>query len=101
LSAYLRKPIVQICEPKNINHVLADKFDDSKLDSVHVNDIMPLIGHGIFVSDGREWKWFGTLQRPGLERKKIIRFLEVDRALECHVKDFLACIPSPPPRSPY
>lgn len=42
-------------DPKNIQHVLAVQFDDFVIGSTRRNNFYPLLGNGIFTSDGKDW----------------------------------------------
>ncbi len=42
-------------DPENIKAMLATQFDDFELGPLRRDQLGPLIGHGIFTSDGKDW----------------------------------------------
>lgn len=66
----LGRTVVQTIDPKNVQAILAQKFQDFDLGSR--NDAMrPLLGEGIFASDGPVWEHSRALLRPNFARNQI------------------------------
>ena len=42
-------------DPENIKAMLATQFGDFELGPLRRDQLGPLIGHGIFTSDGKDW----------------------------------------------
>lgn len=42
-------------DPENIKAILATQFKDFELGPLRFNQLAPLVGHGIFTSDGKDW----------------------------------------------
>ena len=42
-------------DPKNIQAVLATQFNDFALGELRTNNFFPLLGNGIFTTDGKSW----------------------------------------------
>ncbi|RMZ78908.1 hypothetical protein DV737_g3692, partial [Chaetothyriales sp. CBS 132003] len=58
-------------DPENIKAILATQFKDFELGSLRFNLLGPLIGHGIFTTDGKEWQHHRSLLRPQFTRSQI------------------------------
>lgn len=43
------------CEPRNIQAVLATQFNDFEIGEQRAGEFGPLLGHGIFTTDGKAW----------------------------------------------
>jgi cytochrome P450 len=59
------------CEPKNIQALLATQFQDFSLGRTRRGNFMPLLGNGIFTSDGKSWEHSRTLMRPQFARDQV------------------------------
>lgn len=42
-------------DPENIKAILATQFKDFELGPLRAGSMGPLLGHGVFTSDGKEW----------------------------------------------
>lgn len=42
-------------DPENMKAMLATQFKDFELGPLRANQLSPLLGHGIFTSDGKDW----------------------------------------------
>lgn len=84
----LGRELIATVEPKNVQAILALQFKDFDLGSR--NDAMrPLLGQGIFASDGVIWEHSRALLRPNFVRNQI-----ADIAIyEKHVSTLIKWIP--------
>jgi cytochrome P450 len=85
----LGKRVVITCEPENIKTILATKFKDFTFPQRRKEVLAPLLGHGIFTSDGKDWEDSRALLRPSFNRS-LVSDLEV---FESHVSKMIARIP--------
>ncbi|KAM3566190.1 hypothetical protein ARSEF4850_000858 [Beauveria asiatica] len=69
-------------DPENIKALLATQFNDFELGSIRLDQMGPLIGHGIFTSDGKEWQQQRSMLRPQFTRAQISNLT----LLEAHVQ---------------
>ena len=76
-------------DPENIKTVLSLKFNDFRLGEKREHAFVPLLGHGIFTSDGDTWKDSRRLLTPSFRRHKI-GDLEL---YEGHIKSLMGHIP--------
>jgi cytochrome P450 len=83
------RTIVFTIEPKNVQTVLALKFKDFELGSYRNNAFKPLLGQGIFASDGQIWEHSRALVRPNFVRNQIT---DID-IYETHVAKVIKLIP--------
>ena len=84
----LGRPVIITIEPKNVQAVLALKFKDFELG--HRNKALaPLLGQGIFVSDGKIWEHSRALVRPNFVRNQVSDMNVYER----HVSNLIAKIP--------
>ncbi|KAK7702740.1 hypothetical protein SLS57_011239 [Botryosphaeria dothidea] len=77
------------CEPKNIQAMLALKFGDFGVGIDRYNNFKPLMGHGIFTSDGAKWEEARALVRPNFVRNQVADL----EAFEQHFQNMLTLIP--------
>lgn len=70
-------------EPTNIQALLAHQFDDFELGATRRGNFYPLLGNGIFTSDGKEWSHDRALLRPQFARTQLAD-LDLE---ERHVQD--------------
>ena len=68
------RTVVFTVEPRNIQTVLALKFNDFELGHNRTRAMRPLTGHGIFTSDGARWEHSRALLRPNFTRNQISDF---------------------------
>ncbi|KAH8817050.1 cytochrome P450 family protein [Xylogone sp. PMI_703] len=76
--------------PKNIQAILATKFEDFGISHSRKGVFFPLLGNGIFTDNGKDWEHSRALLRPQFTRDQIAD-LELE---ETHVQHLLAHIPS-------
>lgn len=76
-------------EPKNIQAVLATQFKDFGLGERRNGNFSPLLGHGIFSTDGKEWEHARALLRPQFARDQVS---DLDLEEE-HVQNMMRVIP--------
>ncbi|OCL15283.1 cytochrome P450 [Glonium stellatum] len=58
-------------EPKNIQAVLATQFKDFCLGDARNNNLKPLLGSGIFATDGKQWEHSRAMLRPQFIREQV------------------------------
>lgn len=83
------KYIYNTAEPDNIKAILASKFNDWNLPDGRKRAFMPLLGQGIFTSDGAAWQHSRELLRPNFSRNQV-RDLNT---FETHIQHLLLAIP--------
>ncbi|OAL37818.1 hypothetical protein AYO20_02995 [Fonsecaea nubica] len=77
------------CDPRNIQAVLATQFKDFELGKIRNSAFAPLLGHGIFSADGKQWDHSRALLRPQFSRDQV-----KDLGLEeKHVQNLLRALP--------
>lgn len=81
--------VVFTVEPKNVQTILALKFKDFELGSIRSNSMRPLLGYGIFCTDGMQWEHSRALLRPNFARNQITD-IEI---YETHVSKLIQHIP--------
>ncbi|PYH43214.1 cytochrome P450 [Aspergillus saccharolyticus JOP 1030-1] len=81
--------VVQTCEPKNVQAVLATQFHDFDLGD-RKESYRPLLGEGIFAVDGKVWEHSRALLRPNFVRNQISDIAVYER----HVLQLFKHIPS-------
>lgn len=86
-----RSPIIITSHPKNIQAVLATKFDDWGVAPPRRDIGRPFMENGVFTDDGEDWKRARALIRPTFSRNEVAdleRFEEyVGRFLELVSRD--------------
>jgi cytochrome P450 len=63
--------VINTIDPENVQAMLAKQFEDFGLGSRRKAAFDPLIGHGIFTSDGPAWQEARRLIRPGFEKRQM------------------------------
>ncbi|KAI9654899.1 MAG: hypothetical protein M1831_005268 [Alyxoria varia] len=58
-------------DPKNIQTMLATQFHDFSLSPNRKGNFDPLLGRGIFTSDGKAWEHDRSLLRPNFTRERV------------------------------
>ncbi|OJD28967.1 cytochrome p450 [Diplodia corticola] len=76
-------------EPRNIQAILATQFKDFELGERRNGNFQPLLGHGIFASDGKAWEHSRALLRPQFGREQISDL----KLEEAHVQNMLRALP--------
>ncbi|KAF2087173.1 putative P450 monooxygenase [Saccharata proteae CBS 121410] len=79
-------------DPKNIQALLATQFKDFVLGETRTNNFAPLLGYGIFTSDGKMWEHSRAMLRPQFARDQVSD-LELE---ETHVQNLLKALPVDP-----
>jgi cytochrome P450 len=80
--------VIMTAEPENVKTILSVKFKDFSLGQ-RKGFVTPLLGHGIFNSDGELWASSRQLLRPSFARENIADL----EAFERHFKLLLIAIP--------
>ena len=62
---------VTTIEPENIKTILSLRFKDWGLGNMRKNFFVPLLGHGIFTTDGAAWQHSRELLRPNFVRTQV------------------------------
>jgi len=75
-------------DPENVKAVLFTNFADFGL-GFRLKSFGPLLGHGIFTSDGPHWEFSRSLVRPNFTRAQVA---DLD-AFERHIQNFVSRIP--------
>jgi cytochrome P450 len=86
----LGQNIISTRDPKNIQALLATQFDDFGLGPFRRGNFMPLLGNGIFTSDGKGWEHARGMMRPQFAREQISD-LDLE---ERHVQDMMKALPT-------
>ncbi|KAJ5766311.1 uncharacterized protein N7511_003927 [Penicillium nucicola] len=76
-------------DPKNIQAMLATQFKEFGLGDTRRNVAGPVVGHGIFTTDGEDWFRSRSLLRPQFTRDQMSN---LDRE-ERHIQNALCAIP--------
>ncbi|KZM22613.1 uncharacterized protein EKO05_0009710 [Ascochyta rabiei] len=77
-------------DPKNIQAVLATQFKDFGLGERRNGNFSPLLGQGIFSTDGAEWQHARSLLRPQFAREQVS---DLDLEEE-HIKNLMRVLPA-------
>ncbi|KAL2069998.1 hypothetical protein VTL71DRAFT_14678 [Oculimacula yallundae] len=75
-------------EPENIKALLASQFSDFGLGQ-RQEAFGPLLGQGIFTTDGKQWEHSRALVRPNFTRSQVADL----ETFETHIQQFIARIP--------
>ncbi|KAF2994619.1 hypothetical protein E8E13_003372 [Curvularia kusanoi] len=81
--------VIFTCDPKNVQAILATQFNDFELGQVRRGSFAPLLGHGIFSADGKQWERARAILRPQFSRNQISD-LDLE---ERHVQNLLRALP--------
>jgi len=76
-------------DPENLKAMLATQFEDFDLGPVRRGTMLPSLGDGIFVQDGKAWEHSRAMLRPNFVREQISD-LELE---ETHVQELLQVMP--------
>ena len=52
----LGNQVIDTTEPENIKTILATQFENFQMPRTRLDNSIPLLGHRIFTTDGKEWK---------------------------------------------
>lgn len=80
--------VIMTCEPQNVKTVLSLKFKDYSL-GLRRDTLGPLLGDGIFTSDGEAWSHSRAMIRPNFTRDQIADL----EAFERHIQDLFKVLP--------
>ncbi|KAF2733049.1 cytochrome P450 [Polyplosphaeria fusca] len=87
-SRIMTMPVIVTMEPENVKSILSVKFKDYNF-GARKNALSPLLGHGIFNSDGEDWANSRHMLRPNFARDQVADI----EAFERHFKLMLKHIP--------
>ncbi|KAL9110260.1 MAG: hypothetical protein Q9227_005167 [Pyrenula ochraceoflavens] len=88
-TSYGRR-IISTMEPANFQHVAAMAFQDfTKLERNRTGVVSQLLGPGILVTNGDEWKWSRDLIKPIFSRGEVADITIIDK----HVQSFFDILP--------
>ncbi|KAI9680716.1 MAG: hypothetical protein M1817_004156 [Caeruleum heppii] len=79
-------------DPKNIQAVLATKFNDFSLGARRRDNFFPLLGNGIFTQDGKSWEHSRAMMKPQFNREQVSD-LDLE---EKHVQNMMRALPVDP-----
>lgn len=85
----LAMDMIHTIEPDNLRTIMATKFKDFSLPDRRKTAFLPLLGRGIFTSDGSAWQHSRDLIRPNFVRSQVADL----ETLEIHVAQLIKCIP--------
>lgn len=88
-ASMVGRKVVFTVEPKNVQTILALKFRDFELGENRNRALRPLLGYGIFSTDGSKWEHSRALLRPNFNRNQITDI----NVYETHVAALLKQIP--------
>ena len=75
LSSYgfkiFRTDVLFTVDPKNVQAMLATQFNDFQLGYTRAGNFAPLLGAGIFTSNGEAWAHSRALLRPSFARERV------------------------------
>ncbi|KAK8141368.1 hypothetical protein G3M48_000177, partial [Beauveria asiatica] len=71
MSAPLFRRVLFTAEPENIKTILATSFKDFSLGENRLGNFKPLLGEGIFASDGKKWEHSRAMLRPQFVRSQV------------------------------
>jgi cytochrome P450 len=80
---------ISTIEPENIKHVLALQFKDFDIGYKRHRAFYPLLGNGIFTTDGALWEHSRAIVRPNFTRNQLA---DLD-TFETHIKHLIAHVP--------
>ena len=80
---------VSTVDPKNVQAVLATQFDDFQLGARRRGTFFPLLGNGIFTTDGKMWEHSRAMLRPQFARDQVAD-LQLE---EKHVQNLMYALP--------
>jgi len=81
--------IYMTVEPENLKTVMSLQFKNFGLGSRRINSFLPLLGEGIFTTDGAAWQHSREMLRPNFVKSQVGDLA----ALETHVKHLIQAIP--------
>jgi len=85
----LGRQVISTCEPENLKTILALDFKKWRLSNVRTTSFWPLLGEGIFTTNGHKWQTSRNLLRPNFVRNQVADM----GTFEKHVTNLIAAIP--------
>ncbi|KAI9766419.1 MAG: hypothetical protein M1840_006525 [Geoglossum simile] len=80
---------ISTVEPENVKHILAVQFKDFDIGYKRHRAFYPLLGNGIFTTDGHDWENSRAMLRPNFIRSQVA---DLD-TFETHIRHLIAHIP--------
>ena len=81
--------LIQTIEPENLKTILALNFKDWSLGERRTSAFIPLLGYGIFTTDGAAWQHSREMLRPNFVRSQVGDLA----TFEIHVDQLIKAIP--------
>ena len=88
-TKFLTMDLISTIEPENVKSVLATNFEDWALPDTRKYTFDPLMGSGIFTTDGPAWRHSRQLLKPTFDRSQVGNLA----MLETHVRHLIQAIP--------
>ena len=88
---FMGQTIIATIEPENIKSVLATDFKSYELGDMRKKTMTPLLGEGIFTTDGPAWQHSRELLRPNFARTQLVEDLEM---FERHLQRLVTLLPA-------
>ncbi|KAH9208984.1 cytochrome P450 [Leptodontidium sp. 2 PMI_412] len=88
-TVVLGTELVMTIEPENVRAILSTNFKDYGLGK-RMTSMGPLLGNGIFTSDGSDWEHSRALVRPSFIKSRVA---DLD-SYESHIQNLIARIPT-------
>ena len=85
----LGAPWIETIEAENVKYILSTKFEDFDIAPMRLRSFFPLMGAGIFTTDGAQWAHSRAVLRPSFNKSQLAEF----ELLETHTRNFLAHVP--------
>ena len=76
-------------DPKNIQAILATQFHDFEIGQMRIKNFQPLLGTGIFTSDGKQWEHSRAMLRPQFARDQVSDLVLEEQ----HVQNMMRALP--------
>lgn len=80
--------MINTCEPANVKAILGTQFTNFTLGDRRKNAFVPLLGHGIFTTDGSPWSHSRSVLRPSFAKDHISNIAVLDK----HVSNLITAI---------
>ncbi|KAI9875794.1 MAG: hypothetical protein M1830_007994 [Pleopsidium flavum] len=81
--------VIHTAEPRNVQTILATRFNDFEIGKRRHGQFGPLLGYGIFTSDGAAWEHYRALLKPQFSREQISDL----KAAERHMQHLFQALP--------
>lgn len=81
-ATFFGEQVVHTVEPRNVQAVLATKFEDFEIGKRRHQQFGPLLGYGIFTSDGAAWERYRSLLKPQFSREQISDLKAAERHMQ-------------------